>query len=120
VHTAVSGAYLPATATTSGSGACVPFAAPGTEDNDCLIVEFAGTTLRTNVDALVIGAGPVAAGQDRSTATACTQPAFFCDYYETLNNDVEPTARNLVYGRDLRTTFGSSAAFNDQVRVVSP
>jgi hypothetical protein len=125
VHTAISGANLPATASTSGDGNCTtPPLGAGNEDDDCLTVEYNLAMVRDDVEAVVIGPGAALTvlPQDRNTATACTsQPAFMCDYFESPNStDYSPAPRNLVFGRALGDTFSVSGTFNDQIRTVPP
>ena len=125
VHSAISGANLPTTASTSGDGSCeTPPLGAGNEDDDCLTVEYSLAMVRDDVEALLIspGAALTALPQNRNAATACaSQPAFLCDYFETPNSaDYSPAARNLVFGRALSDTFSVSGTFNDQIRTVPP
>jgi len=125
VHAAISGANLPASPTTSGTGTCVVPPAGNTTDQ-CLTVRLnAAATpvdVRDDVAALVIASGPALAGQDRVAGTPpCTShPNFLCDYFETPNDDDEGASRNLVFGRALRDTLSVTATYNDQVRTVPP
>jgi hypothetical protein len=106
-YVAVSSAFVPGPPT----GNCTP----GT---DCLIVT--GTTPDDDKDVVIIAAGDVLSGQDRSTvASTCgpVEPGFFCDYFEGENADF-----------DFDDTFPApppefehspiSHSFNDQVRIV--
>jgi len=122
VHSTISGANLPVTASTSGDGTCrTPPLGAGNENDDCLTIQYNGATVRDDVEALVIGPGAVLAAQDRSTATACApQPAFLCDYFEGPNSDPEATTRNLIYGRVPANTFAVTGTFNDRIRAVPP
>jgi hypothetical protein len=123
IHGAVSGAKVPfVAAISSGDGNCTtPPTGAGNEADDCLTIQFNATTVRDDVEALVIGPGSVLAAQNRNTTTGCApQPDFLCDYFETPNSDIEATTRNLIYGRAPANTFEVGATFNDQIRAVPP
>lgn len=121
VHAALSGAHAPQLGGTStGDGACSP--PPVSAQDDCLTIQYdtAGTpsTVRSDVEALVIGSGSVLVAQDRDAPIPASCPPHadvFCDYYESPNVDAD-----LIFGRQLWNTFEVDTAFNDQIRVVSP
>jgi len=123
IHGVVSGANVPAVAgISSGDGTCTtPPTGAGNEPDDCLTIQYNATTVRDDVDALVLSPGAVLAAQNRNAFTACApQPDFLCDYFETPNSDIEATTRNLIYGRAPTNSFEVSTTFNDQIRVVPP
>ena len=80
---------------------------------NCLTLDHeAGTMVRDDVQALVVGAGPSLLGQDRDVAPACGTPSQGrCHYFENENIDAAD---------DRFETRDATASFNDQVRVVAP
>lgn len=135
IHAAVSGANLPATAATSGSGSCITLPVPPTppaavdEPDYCLTIDYNGVRVRDDVEALVVGSGAELSpglGQDRNASGApcpASQPSFLCDYLEGPNSrdfTLDPASRNFVFGRTPWNSFEVSATFNDQVRAVPP
>ena len=70
----------------------------------CVDLEIGGSTIRNDIEAVVVGAGGQLAGQNRANGG-------MNDYFENSN----ATQANDAVDRGIVT-----AAFNDQVRVIRP
>ena len=94
-----------------GDGDCVN-PAPST----CLEIQYNAATVQPDVQALVVGPGPVLAAQDRDIGD-CDGDALFddflCAYFESPNEDLD-----VIFGRVPANTFEVNATFNDQIRAV--
>ena len=89
---------------------------------NCVNLDVQGTAdVRSDLRAVLAGAGTALAGQDRATSDDCDADAltpveFECKFFELTNNITDPGDADI----DTATRNTSTAAFNDQVRVVSP
>lgn len=75
-----------------------------TAGTDCISLQIGGATARNEIQAVIVGAGGQVTGQDRSNGN-------LSDYFE--NN-------NAVTANDTAERGTLTAAFNDQVRIVTP
>jgi hypothetical protein len=88
-------------------------------NTNCLSLDVQGTLgVRTDLRAVLIGAGSALAGQDRARGTDCANTPgvplpqeYMCTFFESVNDTTgnDTTARNTP-----------ALGFNDQVRVVLP